>query len=252
MKRIILILILCIYCGSLSSQAKQILPESITKNTIKITAKRTGESGKNYFYSQNGEKCSTEQIVIEHYKNAGYEVLRAEHDFWKGMFTLCFLDEFYPQEHYKSINNKGIFYNMENFSIKKEDINKKCKLIKTSNLHDFINSQIKKHEQGAYIKDLDQWQIAGFKNPTEYFKSQIVQQFLAKIDNRTFYKIISKILKNKTENVSGTPDYIVWNNKEMIFIEVKRKNEKLSQKQIEWGEYLIKNKIPYKVLRVIW
>lgn len=37
----------------------------------------------------------------------------------------------------------------------------------------------------------------------------------------------------------------------MIFVEVKRKNEKLSPEQIEWGEYLTQNKIPYKVIRVI-
>lgn len=39
--------------------------------------------------------------------------------------------------------------------------------------------------------------------------------------------------------------------KTMIFVEVKRKNEKLSPQQIEWGEYLIKTKIPYKIVRVV-
>lgn len=36
----------------------------------------------------------------------------------------------------------------------------------------------------------------------------------------------------------------------MIFVEVKRKNETLKPEQIEWGEYLIKNRIPYKIVRV--
>ena len=36
----------------------------------------------------------------------------------------------------------------------------------------------------------------------------------------------------------------------MIFVEVKRRNEKLSSEQIKWGEYLIQNKIQYKVIRV--
>ncbi len=48
----------------------------------------------------------------------------------------------------------------------------------------------------------------------------------------------------------GTPDYIVWNNKDMIFVEVKRKSEKLSLEQIKWGEFLVKNRILYKVVRV--
>ena len=37
----------------------------------------------------------------------------------------------------------------------------------------------------------------------------------------------------------------------MIFIEVKRQKETLKPEQIEWGEFLIKNKILYRVVRVI-
>ena len=37
----------------------------------------------------------------------------------------------------------------------------------------------------------------------------------------------------------------------MIFVEVKRKNETLKPEQIEWGEFLIKNRVPYKVLCVL-
>ena len=48
----------------------------------------------------------------------------------------------------------------------------------------------------------------------------------------------------------GTPDYIIWNSKKMIFVEVKRKSEKLSTEQIKWGEFLVKNRILYKVIRV--
>lgn len=61
--------------------AKQVLSEKITKNTITITAPKTGELGKNYFYCTNGEKCSTEQVVREYYKNKGYQVMRAEYSF---------------------------------------------------------------------------------------------------------------------------------------------------------------------------
>lgn len=85
----------------------------------------------------------------------------------------------------------------------------------------------------------------------EYYKSPIVQEFLAKINNKTFCQILKHTLDNYNRNPVGTPDYIVWNNKEMIFIEVKRKNETLKSEQIEWGEFLVKNHILYKVLRVL-
>mgnify|MGYP002625634667 CR=1 FL=1 len=231
------------------ADAKQILPEKITKNTITINAQKTGELGKNYFYCSNGNKCSTEQVVREYYKNYDYQVMRAEYSFWKGIFVLSFLDELYPQ----TLNTKSEskLFDIENKNVSKDELNNKIKVIRKSNPRNFINGQLIKHEQGSYIRWLDEWEIEGYKNPAEYFKSPIVQEFLVKIDNKTFCKILQHTINDYDRNPVGTPDYIVWNNKQMIFVEVKRKNETLKPEQIEWGEYLIKNKIPYKVARVL-
>ena len=94
-------------------------------------------------------------------------------------------------------------------------------------------------------------EIEGYINPVEYFKSPIVQEFLSRVDNKVFAEIVYKIAKYPGGNFRGTPDYVVWNKKEMIFVEVKREKEKLREDQIEWGEFLIKNKIPYKIIRVV-
>lgn len=227
--------------------AKQVLPEKITKNTITITALKTGELGKNYYYCSNGEKCSAEQVVREYYKNNGYQVMRAEYSFWKGMFVLSFLDELYP--HTLNTTNSP-FFDMEFSNVSKDEFNNKIRVIRKSDLQKFINGQLIKHEQGSYIRWLDEWEIEGYKNPIEYFKSPIVQEFLANINNKTFCKIFQHTINDYDRNPVGTPDYIVWNNKQMIFVEVKRKNETLKPEQIEWGEFLIKNRIPYKVVRV--
>ena len=248
MKKFLLIILTLICFGSYS-QAKQILPAKIEENTITITAAKTGDLGKNYFYCLNGNKCSTEQIVREYYKNKGYQVMRAEYSFWKGIFVLSFLDELYPQ----TLNNKSEnkFFDTENKNVTNEELNQKLNLMKKSNIQLFINNQITKHEKGSYIRWLDEWEIEGYKNPSEYFKSTIVQEFLAKINNKTFCKILEHTIEVYHHNPVGTPDYIVWNEKEMIFIEVKRKKETLKPEQIEWGEFLIKNKISYRVLRVL-
>lgn len=245
----VLLTILILICFAQLTGAKQILSEKIIKNTITITAPKTEELGKNYFYCSGGEKCSTEQVVREYYKNKDYKVMRAEYSFWKGIFVLSFLDELYPQTLNTMTQSK--FFDIEKTDISTEELNQKLNLIKKSNIQEFINVQIAKHEKGSYIRWLDEWEIEGYKNPTEYYKSPIVQEFLAKINNKIFCQILKHTLDNYNRNPVGTPDYIVWNNKEMIFIEVKRKNETLKSEQIEWGEFLVKNHILYKVLRVL-
>lgn len=247
MKKFFLIFIF-IVCLATNADARQILSDVIENNTKTITAQKTGELGKNYFYCSNGNKCSTEQVVREYYKNNGYKVMRAEYSFWKGLFVLTFLDEIYPHTLNTKSGNK--LFDIEKSDIASEELNKKLKLTRKTDVQQFINKQIAKHEEGSYIRWLDEWEIEGYKNPTEYFKSPVVQEFLIRIDNKTYYKIIKHILECDDKNPVGTPDYIVWNNKEIVFVEVKRKNEKLSQEQIEWGEFLIKNKIPYNVVRV--
>lgn len=59
MKKCFFIFVLLI-CLALNSDAKQILPVIIENNTITISAQKTGELGKNFFYCSNGNKCSTE------------------------------------------------------------------------------------------------------------------------------------------------------------------------------------------------
>lgn len=247
--KFIIVLFLSIFIVQ-SVFAQQILPADVQKHTETIYALKTGEVGKTYFYCQNGNKCSTEQVVREYYKNKDYSVMRAEYSFWEGMFILTFLDELYPENHYKSYGKTGVFYDMEFYKNQKDDLVKKCNYIKNTDLKEFINSQIKKHEAGAYIRDLDEWEIEGYKNSTEYFKSQIVQEFLARVDNKTFYTVVNRILQDRKDNTVGTPDYIVWNKNELIFVEVKRETEKIREAQIAWAEFLIKNNIPYKVIRV--
>lgn len=248
MKKFLLIVFILI-CFVPNSGAKQILPESIEKNTITIIATKTGEFGKNYFYCSNGEKCSTEQVVREYYKNKGYQVMRAEYSFWKGIFVLTYFDELYPQT--LSTKSQSKFFDIENSNVSAEELNQKLNIIKKSNIQEFINAQISKHEQGAYIRWLDEWGIEGYKNPIEYFKSSLVQEFLSKINNETFCKILKHIITDYNRNPVGAPDYIMWKNKEMVFVEVKRKNETLKPEQVEWGEFLIKNRIPYKIVRVL-
>lgn len=240
-----ILFVLILICPAQAISAEQVLHKNLQKATITINAQKTGEKGKTYFYCTNMKKCSTEDVMREYYKNRGYKVMRAEHDFWNGVYYLTFQEEIYPstldeklEAHY--INPSDEF---------DKNIKIKCRYIQKTNLKTFINLQIEKHN-GHYIRELDEWEFEGYKNPIEYFKSGIVQDFLARVDNKVFFIILDKIISDSKGRFRGTPDYIVWNDKKLIFVEVKRDKEKLSEKQIEWAEFLIKKKIPYNIVRV--
>lgn len=242
--------ILIIYIiGVNFAMATQVLPSEIVKVTKTIDAPTTGEKGKDYFYCTNGKKCSTEDVVREYYKNKGYKAMRAEVIFWKGMFTLAFFDEIF------SINTPSYsdipldMFHQNFYANRKEIIDEKYKFLQTTNLSEYINSQITKHEN-FNTRLLYDSEIDGYKNTVEYFKTPIVQDFLKRIDNKTFSKIVYHIAQNPCDNIAGTPDFIMWNDKELIFVEVKRENEKVRPVQIIWSEFLINNKIPFTIVRV--
>lgn len=243
------ILLIFVLFVSQSVSASQVLPKDIIKHADIIYAQRTGEVGKTYFYCKNGNKCSTEQVVREYYKDKGYSVMRAEYVFWQGMFTLTFYDEIFSVNKYAYNDIPTDMFSKCFYENREAGIESKYKLIQKTDLKKFINSQITKNEP-FNTRLLYPEEVEGYNNPVEYFKSPIVQEFLGRIDNKTFAEIVYRIAKYPGGTFRGTPDYIVWNKKELVFVEVKREKEKLREDQISWAEFLIQNKVPYILIRV--
>lgn len=229
--------------------AKQILPDNIQKITTTISAPLSGEKGKLYFICSSVQKCSTEDAVRDYYQNKGYKVMRGEVTFWQGMFALAFYDEIFAINKYSYNDIPTDMFSLNFYTNRKESLDKKYEYLKKTNLSEFINKQLKAHEN-TNTRLLTDAAIDKCANCIEFFKTPIVQEFLTKIKPETFAKIIYRISQNPSENRAGTPDFVIWNNKEMIFVEVKREKETLRDGQITWLEFLIKNNIPSSVTRV--
>lgn len=223
---------------------------NIERITQVIEAKETGEKGKNYFFCSNGTKCSTENVVKEYYQNKGYQVMRAEVNFWQGMFCLAFFEEIYSVNTDK-INDipTDLFSGKSFYEIRKNIIDKKYEYLKTADLSFFINNQIKKHGEFK-TRLLYNIPIDDNYDSVEYFKTSIVQDFLKRIDNNTFDKIVYRIAQNPNQNRSGVADFIIWNNKELVFVEVKKINERIRAGQLTWAEFMELNGIPIRIVRV--
>lgn len=244
--------ILFLFILASCAECKQVLPENIVSSTIKINAVATGEKGKNFFYCDGTQKCSTEDFVKEYYKKQGYNVMRGEVSVWQGFYALAFFDEIYCKHNFDFDGDlpRHFFENDYLYLSRKKMFDGKFNYLLNADISEFINSQLDKYAVTS-SRLLHDAKIENYIDCTDYFYSDVVQEFLKRIDNKTFAQIVYKIAQNPNQNRAGIPDYVVWNDKELIFIEVKRKNENLREKQIEWAEFLIKNNIPYKVVRVI-
>jgi len=240
--KVIIILSIFILCTNVSN-AKQVLPKDIQQITTTISAPLSGEKGKLYFLCSSGQKCSTEEAVRDYYQNKGYKVMRGEVTFWQGMFALAFYDEIFAINKYSYNDIPTDMFSPNFYPNRKESIDKKYNYLKSANLSEFINQQLIAHEK-TNTRILTDSAIDKSANCIEFFKTPIVQEFLTKIKPATFAKVVYRIAQNVGENRAGTPDFVVWNNKKMIFVEVKREKETLRDGQIIWLEFLIKNNIP--------
>ncbi len=232
--------------------AEQILPNEINSITYYIHAKTTGQKGKNFYLCANSTPCSTENIVKEYYTSRNYKVMRAEVAVWQGLFALAFFDEiFYNHDFTLSADLPQNFFNDDELYIShKAMYDQKYKLIYNSNdLNTYINTQLQKLGN-IETRILHDGPLEGYNNCAEYISSDIVQNFLKTIDSKIFAKIVYRIAQNPNKNRAGIADYVIWNDKEIFFIEVKRENEKLRTKQIDWALFMLNNKIPIKIIRV--
>lgn len=229
--------------------AKQILPENIQKITTTISAPLSGEKGKLYFICSSGQKCSTEDAVRDYYQNKGYKVMRGEVTFWQGMFALAFYDEIFAINKYYYNDIPTDMFSKNFYINRKESVDKKYEYLTKTNLSEYINKQLKTYGK-TNTRLLTDATINKSANCIEFFKTPLVQEFLTRIKPQIFAKIVYKIAQNPVENRTGTPDFVIWNNKEMIFVEVKREKETLRDGQITWLDFLINNNIPCSVTRV--
>lgn len=243
------VLIFCFFACQTSGLAQQSLPEKILNITTTIEQPVSGLKGNNYFLCAENKPCSTEDAVREFYEANGYKVMRGEVTFWQGMFAIAFYDEIFSiyTDAYNDIPSDMFSENF--YANRKNAIDKKYKLLKSVNLQDFINEQLEKYGT-TNTRLLTDAPIEQSATCIEFFKTHVVQDFLKRIDNKTFAKIVYRIAKYPRENRAGTPDFVVWDDKELLLVEVKREKEKLRQGQIIWLEFLNKNKIPAQIIRV--
>ena len=216
--------------------------------TREIEVPKSGQKGKLGFLNSKGEPCSTEDAFKDDAEQKGWRVMRAEVSFWQAMFCLSFWDEIFAGMGAPS-QGQDIPHDLfqgENFYLnRKQAIDSRYEQIKHINLHEFINEQIKSAE-GSWTRLI----YNGDQDMVAYSKSAIVQEFINRISPETFAKIVYRIAQNPNENRSGVSDFVIWNDRKLTMIEVKKVREQVRESQKLWLSWMVEENIPVEIVRV--
>lgn len=225
-------------------------PEEIDYSYITKTIEvpKSGEKGKLAFLTSKGDACSTEVAYRDYMEQRNWSVMRAEVSFWQAMFCLSFWEEIFEDMHppVKGYDIPRDLFSGEDFYYERQfKIDRKYDFLQEQSLKAFINEKIKNYRSNwtRLIYNGDQDMVA-------YFETSIVQEFLERIEPEMFAKIVYRIAQNPNENRAGVSDFVVWNEKELKMIEVKKVREKIRDSQKSWIAWMLEQSIPNEIVRV--
>ncbi len=216
--------------------------------TRQIEVPKSGQKGKLGFLNSSGELCSTESVFQDYSEKQGWRVMRAEVSFWQAMFCLTFWDEIYQGMATPSGGQdipSDLFTGEDFYINRRQAIDSRCEQIRSVNLVDFINRQLKKTE-GTWTRLIH----GGTQDMSVYAKSEIVQDFIERIDPEIYAKVVFRIAQNPSENRSGVPDFVIWNEDELRMVEVKKMREQVREAQLGWLSWMVEENIPVEIVRV--
>ncbi|MCX5804148.1 MAG: VRR-NUC domain-containing protein [Proteobacteria bacterium] len=128
------------------------------------------------------------------------------------------------------------FFIIEFYQRRRSIIDNRFRELENSNLIEKLSASYHNHhgQNCRPIENWDKYSLDGLTGP------------LGSIPNTVILGICRRLLSDFGYNRAGLPDLIVYRQGEFLFAEVKSKNDKLSQKQLEWHDYLT-NELSQKV-----
>ena len=211
-------------------------------------------------YLFEGNSLIAEEVAIKYYQMEGYKVQWTENDFWWKIMSLLFWEVIFAKikgavivtksgydyeidpddEEYDKYFNMSVlqmngmpsdFFTNEFYTRRKQIIANRIKELKDS---DIISKLQYSYESnyGKKCRPIENWNKYSLQNLSEP---------LTYIDKNIVIEICHRLLKNFTAYRSGFPDLFVYSEKEVLFVEVKSKDDRISESQINWHNFISEN-----------
>lgn len=219
-------------------QTKESRDDQINFVTFNVEKIDSGGRGKAKYLFE-GSDLFIEEVAIKFYENLGYNALWSENFYWGFLMALLFWDVIFTR--INGVFNEGFplasqfndmphdFFKPEFYLRRKNLINNRLNQLKNSNLEQEISNSYKRN-YGKSCRPIERW---------DHFT---LEELLipTRMDKTDFLSILERLISNFSENRSGLPDLIIYNNNELFFSEVKSERDRVSDKQMSWHLFLAK------------
>lgn len=202
-------------------------------------------------YNHNSGEVFVEELAMDYYKSRGMNALWTENHYWWFIYGLLFWDIiFMKSEHCMNIplNHPEFDYNYnmlknnvidmpydffrDTFYVDRIDaIKSRFDELRNSD----ISEEIKKSYNSHYNK-----RCRAIEDWNKYSLDELLIA-PTHLHNEQLLSIMERLIKNFNEYRPGLPDLLIYTDKELFLVEVKSRNDTLSNRQIEWHEYLLTN-----------
>ena len=212
-------------------------------------------SSKKAKFEYNSKELFVEEVAMEYYKEMGYSTIWSENDYWTMIYVLLFWDiiflknkkimkmhyQYYHPDEDLSDGLPGMMSGTSTsptfYHSRSEEIAQKINELIGSDISLKVRESYYEH-YGVETRFIRNWGKFSLDQLTIPLKSLTDEQIIL---------IMDRLLHDYNYNWSGFPDVIAFNDDELIFVEVKSKNDTLSDGQIVWHEYLL-NTVKVKVV----
>lgn len=208
-------------------------------------------------YKYDTESLFAEEVATRFYKENGYEVIWAENDYWWTIMSLLFWDVIFARvEGAVCISREGVEYNLNPSDDQYESVFQSF-VVKINGMpHDFFSGEfyfnreqiisnrikeLRNADLSEKLKSSYQTNYGKLCRPIEKWDKYSLNQLVSPL--QAFSKdivlgICERLLLDFSSNRAGFPDLLVFRPNESFFVEVKSKNDRISDHQLEWHEYL--------------
>jgi hypothetical protein len=220
---------------------------------INVKRNKVSDNGKGKAkYDLEGNKLFVEQVAMNYFEKEGYNSIWSENHYWWELMMLLFWDIIFAKTKgavetansgylepntdefnklfdvfVKTNGMPADLFSDEFYNRRKDLINNRIKELKNKDIGEVIKKNYKTHsgENCRLIENWDKFSLDELLIVSKY------------INTNNFLEILKRLLKNISNNRSGFPDLIIYNEQKISFVEVKSKNDSMSDNQVEWKSF---------------